>query len=161
MAARESDSITGRISRAPTEQLTPTISGRACSIEIQKASTVCPERLRPLRSIAVNEIQSGSSGTASRAAATAAFALSVSKIVSIRSRSTPPSRSATICSVYDATTSSKRTARYAGSSTFGESESVTFSGPTEPATKPSCSSATLRASRAPSRFMSRTAASSA
>jgi hypothetical protein len=40
VAARESDSITGRISRAPTEQLTPTISGRACSIEIQNASTV-------------------------------------------------------------------------------------------------------------------------
>ena len=99
VAVRESASITGRISRAPTEQLTPTIRGRACSTEIQKASTVWPERFRPLRSIAVKEIQSGSSGTASRAAAIAAFALSVSKIVSISRRSTPPSRSATICSV--------------------------------------------------------------
>ena len=37
--------------------MTPTISGCACSIEIQNASTVWPERLRPLRSMAVNEIQ--------------------------------------------------------------------------------------------------------
>ena len=41
------------------EQLTPTRSGSACSTEIQNASAVWPERLRPLRSIAVNESQSG------------------------------------------------------------------------------------------------------
>ena len=34
---------------APSEQLTPTISGSACSTEIQNASTVWPERLRPLQ----------------------------------------------------------------------------------------------------------------
>ncbi len=39
-----------------------------------------------------------------------------------------------ICSSYAAWTCSKVTARYAGSSTFGDSDSVTFSGPTEPAT---------------------------
>ena len=33
----------GRISFAPSEQLMPTISGSACSIEIQNASIVCPE----------------------------------------------------------------------------------------------------------------------
>jgi hypothetical protein len=38
--------------------LTPTMNGSACSTEIQKASEVCPDRLRPLLSIAVNEIQS-------------------------------------------------------------------------------------------------------
>ena len=44
--------------------------------------------------MAVNEIQSGSSGASSSAAAIAAFALSVSKMVSMRSKSTPPSASA-------------------------------------------------------------------
>jgi hypothetical protein len=92
----ESSSTNGRISLAPSEQLTPTTSGLACSIDVQNASTVWPERLRPLLSTAVNESQSGSSGATSRAAAIAAFAFSVSKIVSIRSRSTPPSFSARI-----------------------------------------------------------------
>ena len=50
---------------APSEQLTPTMSGSACSTETQNASTVWPERLRPLRSMAVNESQSGSSGATS------------------------------------------------------------------------------------------------
>ena len=43
-----------------------------------------------------------------------------------------------ICSAYVARTCSKSTARYAGSSTRGESESATFSGPTEPATNRGC-----------------------
>ena len=96
-------------------------------------------------------------GATSRAAAIAALALSVSKIVSISSRSTPPSASAWICSAYAAVTSSNVTARYAGSSTRGDSDSVTFSGPTEPATnRPPASSAACRASWAPRRFISRT-----
>ena len=70
------------------------MNGSACSTEIQNASEVCPERLRPLLSIAVNESQSGSSGATARAATIAAFAFSVSKIVSMSRRSTPPSRSA-------------------------------------------------------------------
>ena len=73
----------GRMSVAPSEQFTPTMNGSACSTEIQKASEVCPERLRPLRSTAVNESQSGISGATSRAATIAALAFSVSKIVSI------------------------------------------------------------------------------
>ena len=93
-----SPSRNGRISVAPSEQFTPTMNGSACSTEIQNASDVCPERLRPLLSIAVNESQSGSSGATARAATIAAFAFSVSKIVSTSSRSTPPSRSAAICS---------------------------------------------------------------
>ncbi len=88
----------GRISSAPSEQFTPTTSGLACSTELQNASTVCPDRVRPLRSTMVTEIHSGSCGATSRAAAIAALALSVSKIVSISSRSTPPSASAWICS---------------------------------------------------------------
>ena len=91
--------------------MTPTISGFASSIEFQNASTVWPESVRPERSTIVTEIQSGSSGATSLAAAIAAFAFSVSKIVSIRSRSTPPSRRPRICSEYDSTTWSKVTAR--------------------------------------------------
>ncbi len=74
------------------------MNGFACSIAVQNASTVWPESVLPDRSTIVTEIQSGSSGATSRAAAIAAFAFSVSKIVSIRSRSTPPSRSPSICS---------------------------------------------------------------
>ncbi len=55
-------SMNGRISVAPSEQLTPTTNGSACSTESQNASTVWPERFRPERSIAVKQIQSGSSG---------------------------------------------------------------------------------------------------
>ena len=116
---------------APSEQFTPTISGSACSTDAQNASTVWPERLRPLWSIAVKEIQRGTSGATSSAAAIAAFAFSVSKTVSIRSRSTPPSTSAAICSAYASRTSSNVADAEAGSSTFGETESETFSGPTD------------------------------
>ena len=95
---RARSSTKGRISVAPSEQLTPTTSGSACSIEVQNASTVWPERLRPLRSTAVKEIQSGSCGATSCAATSAAFAFSVSKIVSMSSTSTPPSSRPRICS---------------------------------------------------------------
>ena len=74
--------------------MTPTISGSACSTEAQNASIVWPESVRPERSTIVAEIQSGTSGAVSRAATIAAFAFSVSKIVSSSSRSTPPSTSA-------------------------------------------------------------------
>ena len=101
------------------------------------------------------------------AATIAALAFSVSKIVSTRSRSTPPSRRAAICSSYVSRTWSNVTARYAASSTRGESESVTLSGPTEPATKRGLSgvrsvhsSAARRASRAPSRLISAATSSS-
>ena len=55
----------GRISVAPSEQLTPAANGSACSTEVQKASTVWPDRLRPLRSTMVTETKSGSSGATS------------------------------------------------------------------------------------------------
>ena len=94
--------MTGRISAAPSEQLTPMKSGSACSTEMLKASMVCPERLRPLLSTAVNESQSGSSPPCARKtssiAISAALAFSVSKIVSTISRSTPPSIRACTCS---------------------------------------------------------------
>ena len=40
----------------------PTTTGSACSIEVQNASTVWPERVRPLRSTTVTLIQSGRLG---------------------------------------------------------------------------------------------------
>ena len=161
--------MNGRISVAPSEQLTPTMKGSACSTEIQNASTVCPERFRPERSIAVKEIHSGSSGATSFAATSAAFAFSVSKIVSIMSRSTPPSRRAAICSSYASRTSSNVDRAIGGVvDASGRRESETLSGPTEPATKRGFSgvfavhaSAARRASRAPSRLISAAASSSA
>jgi len=38
----------GRIMSGPKEQLTPTINGSAWRIELKKAPTVCPLRVRPL-----------------------------------------------------------------------------------------------------------------
>ena len=100
----------------------------------------------------MKETHRGSSGATSSAAASAAFALSVSKIVSNINRSTPPSRSAVIWSAYVSWTWSNVTGRKPASSTFGDTESETFSGPSDPATKPPTSSAACRASRAPSRL---------
>ena len=48
------------MSRAPSAQLMPTLNGRACAIETQNASIVCPDSVRPLRSVIVTEIISGS-----------------------------------------------------------------------------------------------------
>ncbi len=66
-----------------------------CSTEIQNASGVWPESVRPLRSVIVPESITGSrspsSSNASSIAAIAAFALSVSKIVSTIRMSAPPS----------------------------------------------------------------------
>ena len=159
--SRDSSAMCGRISSAPSEQFTPATRGSACSIERQNASTVCPDSVRPLRSTIVTEIHKGSCGATSRAAAIAAFAFSVSKIVSTSSRSAPPSASACTCSAYAAYTWSNDIARYAGSSTRGDSDNVTFSGPIDPATKrPPASSAACRASWAPRTFISRTSACS-
>jgi len=80
------------MSAAPSEQLTPTASGAACWIDNQKASAVCPDRFRPLRSTTLMDTISGTSGATSRAAAMAALAFRVSKTVSTSMTSTPPSR---------------------------------------------------------------------
>ena len=105
----------GRICWAPSAQLIPTVIGLACATLIQNASTVCPLSVRPLWSVIVTEIISGSSVPSSRCtssiAISAALQLSVSKIVSHRSRSTPPSISPRTCSAYASRTCSKLTAR--------------------------------------------------
>ncbi len=99
---RASSATWGRMSVAPSEQLTPTESGCAWATERQKASTVWPERVRPLASVIATEIMIGRrmpvSSKTSSIATSAALALRVSKIVSTSSRSTSPSIKARVCS---------------------------------------------------------------
>ena len=64
----------------------------------------------------------------------AAFALSVSKIVSTNNKSAPPSMSPRACSEYATTNSSNVVARNPGSFTLGDNESVRLVGPNAPAT---------------------------
>ena len=103
--------MNGRICSAPSAQFVPTLNGRACSIEIQNASSVWPESVRPLWSVIVTEIIRGMSGATSRTAAIAALAFSVSKIVSSSSRSTPPSTRPRTAVAYPSRISSKEVAR--------------------------------------------------
>ena len=56
---RASSATYGRMSRAPSAQLMPTLNGRACAIDTQNASIVWPDSVRPLRSVIVAEIISG------------------------------------------------------------------------------------------------------
>src|SRR3546814_4004666 len=51
----------GRSCSAPNEQLSPIVTGRACRTACQNASTVCPERLRPDRSVSVIDSITGTS----------------------------------------------------------------------------------------------------
>ena len=78
------------------------VKGRAWRTECQKAVGVWPERVRPERSVMVPEIIIGRrtpfSAKTSSPAKIAALAFSVSKIVSIRIRSAPPSTSPRSCS---------------------------------------------------------------
>jgi hypothetical protein len=85
------------MSRAPRAQFRPTASGRACRIESQNASVTWPESVRPDASVMVPEMITGQrrpcSSKSVSTAKIAALALRVSKIVSIISRSAPPSTS--------------------------------------------------------------------
>ena len=164
-AIAASSSWNGRSWSAPRAQLSPTLNGRAWRTEFQNASTVWPERVRPLASTIVPEIMSGTSAprrsSSSRIAYSAALQFSVSKTVSTSSRSTPPSSSASACSAYAAASSSKLTLRNPGLLTSGESEAVRLVGPSAPATnrgrdgsRAVHSSAAARARRAAARLMS-------
>ena len=91
----------------------------------------------------------------------AALAFRVSKTVSTKRMSTPPSSKPLTASEYASTISSKLISRYPGSSTAGDRDRVLLVGPILPATNRGFSglrcvysSAIIRASRAPSRFMS-------
>ena len=155
----------GRISFAPRAQLRPTASGATWRIEVQNASVTWPDSVRPLASVMVPETITGhlrprSSNTVSTAKI-AALAFRVSKIVSMKSRSDPPSSRPLVASAYAATSWSKDTLRAPGSLTSGEMDAVRVVGPSAPATyrflsgvRAVTSSATRRASRAASRFSS-------
>ena len=101
-AASEISERCARIASAPSAQLSPTVKGRAWRIECQNAVGVWPDRVRPDRSVMVPEIMIGSrtpiSVKTSSQAKIAALAFRVSKIVSIRIRSAPPSISPRSCS---------------------------------------------------------------
>ena len=94
-ALAASSSRYGRRSLAPRAQFRPTEIGLAWRTEFQKASVVWPDKVRPEASVMVPEIMIGSSkpccSKTSCTAKIAALALRVSKMVSIRIRSAPPS----------------------------------------------------------------------
>ena len=97
----DSSSTYGRIRVAPSAQFRPMVIGLAWRTEFQKASTVWPDRIRPDASVTVPEIITGRREPCSSKkvsiANSAAFAFSVSKMVSTRKKSTPPSTSARAC----------------------------------------------------------------
>ena len=53
--------ICARIAFAPSAQLSPMVNGLACRTEYQNAVGVCPDSVRPLKSVIVPEIITGSS----------------------------------------------------------------------------------------------------
>jgi hypothetical protein len=157
------------MSRAPSAQLTPTLNGFACAIDVQNASIVCPDSVRPLRSVIVTEIITGTRGwglearssNSSSMATMAALAFSVSTIVSTSKRSQPPSIRPRACSLYASHSSSNVMLRNDGLFTSGEIDKIFVVGPIEPATKRGLSgvffvhsSAACRARRAPATFSS-------
>ncbi|MNI40694.1 hypothetical protein D3C73_949280 [compost metagenome] len=79
------------------------VTGRAWRTEFQKASTVWPDRMRPEASVTVPEIITGRrmprASNTSSVAKMAALAFSVSKMVSIRTMSMPPSSKPFNCSI--------------------------------------------------------------
>ena len=101
-ATPESSCRCGRIALAPSAQLSPIVKGLAWRTEFQKADGVWPDSVRPERSVIVPEIITGRrtplASKRSSQAKIAALAFSVSKIVSMRMMSAPPSISPSICS---------------------------------------------------------------
>jgi len=102
-AIRASSSMKGRISRGPSAQLMPTLNSSCCAMEFQYASTVCPDRVRPLKSVMVKETITGTrwplSSKSCAIANSAALEFSESNTVSSSSRSTPPASRPRACSV--------------------------------------------------------------
>ena len=92
----------GRITAAPKAQFRPTASGRAWRTLCQNAATVWPDRIRPDASVTVPLMTTGSrsplSSINSSSAKMAALAFSVSKTVSTRKKSQPPSSKPSACS---------------------------------------------------------------
>ena len=106
-AIRVSSSMCGRISCGPSAQLMPTLSRSIFDTVFQYASTVCPESVRPLLSVMVNDSITGSRRPSElnndSSANNAARELSESKTVSTINTSAPPSTRPLACSTYAST----------------------------------------------------------
>ena len=97
-AILDNSSAYGRMSAAPNAQFKPIVKGFACRTEFQKASTVCPDKIRPDASVTVPDNIIGKRNLFSSKyvsiAKRAALQFKVSKIVSTNRMSTPPSTKA-------------------------------------------------------------------
>jgi hypothetical protein len=128
-ANRASSATCGRISSAPSEQFTPTTSGCACSIERQNASDRLPAQGPPAQvddrhRDPQRQVRRHLAGRRDRG-------LAVQRVEDgLDQQQVDPalSQRGDLLRV-GALTASNVTARYAGSSTRGDSDSVTFSGP--------------------------------
>ena len=70
---------------APSAQFTPTHSGLACATEVQNASMVCPDSVRPDLSVMVTEMMVGTSSAVSpRASSSSAMATSAAPVAPSR-----------------------------------------------------------------------------
>ena len=112
LARRECDAVeeaTGR-RRYVAGTLGPTSSGLACRTECQNASVTWPDNVRPDASVMVPEMTIGQrrprSSKTDSTAKIAALALSVSKIVSMKMTSEPPSSRPRVASAYASTSCS-------------------------------------------------------
>ena len=133
------------ISSGPRPQLAPTAATPAALSAVTASAGRTPIIVRRLVSkLSVATI--GRSGTTSRAAAIAASASARSLIVSIRTRSMPPSRSPASCSA--------KIARASSASMVPSGAISSPVGPRSPATRAPCSFATSRAIRAPASLSS-------
>jgi hypothetical protein len=107
---------------APRAQLNPTLNNGMCETETKKASTVCPESVLPEASVIVPE-------TILEYQLRSSFTSSIAKVLLwhlryqnsfYKSKSQPPSISASTCCLYAMRKSSKVTALYPGSFTSGD-----------------------------------------
>ena len=107
-------------------------------IEAAKAKRFCPDKILPDLSDIVPDTIIGRilffNLKTSFAAIIAALAFNESKIVSIKTKSIPPSIKAPICSTYASFNWSKDIFLYPGSSTFGDNDAILLVGPIDPAT---------------------------
>ena len=143
--ARVSCSAMASISPGPRPQLAPTASTPAAASVATASAGRTPIIVRRLVS-KLRLAMTGTSGTTSRAASTAAATSPRSLIVSTRTMSMPPSRRPASCSVKSALASSGSMApKGANSSPVG---------PRSPATRTPCRRATSVAIAAPARFSS-------
>ena len=114
----------------PVAQLSPTASRSRCAIATYSASTPWPASIVPIVSIVTDTATGTRTPTVSVASSmpsSAALRLSVSCVVSSRSRSTPPRSSPSTCSAYACRSRAKVTPPV--------TDSVLVVGPIEPATK--------------------------